>query len=677
MKHACLRALLEGLLCLLLAVPIVDAQSSAPAADSGSPANSAGGEPSALAPKPASDATMQANAQALNGLNTADVQDREDAQRGFVATLPDVTIKADDGHVVWSLRDYAFLLQGDPPPTVNPSLWRNAKLNMNNGLFKVTDRVYQVRGFDISNMDIIEGDTGLIVVDPLISEEVARAALNLYYEHRPRKPVIAVIYTHSHIDHFGGVKGVVSQEDVDAGRVHVLAPEGFLEHAITENVIAGNAMTRRALYMYGGLLPKGPRGQVDGGLGKTNSFGTVTLIAPTDTISKTGETRTIDGVQIVFQMAPNTEAPAEMLMDFPQFHALCIAEDAVHTLHNLYTLRGAEVRDATAWWKTLHAAIDTFGPDTEVLFAQHQWPVWGQQRVTDYLRNQRDMYKYIHDQSVRLMNLGYTMTDVAERLEVPPALAGQWYNRGYYGTVNHNAKAVYQKYLGWYDSNPAHLHPLPPVEEAKRTVEYMGGADAVVAKARVSYAKGDYRWVAEVLNQVVFTDPGNTAARNLEADALEQLGYQAESGPWRNEYLVGAYELRHGVPAPRGNRGSPDVLKAMPLDTIFDVMGVHVDPAKAGDRHLLLNWNFTDTHQQVALELEHGVLLYTLGKQFPKADATLTLKRSTLDDLSAGTLTAEKAFFGGAVQVQGNPFSVKELFDVLDGSRPVFHIMEP
>ena len=494
--------------------------------------------PRAQAQEDATAMTRQSNASVARQLPFQDSEDFEDARRGFVATLPDATIRSADGRVVWSLKGYEFLTD-EPPPTVNPSLWRVARLNLNHGLFKVAERIYQIRGFDISNMDIIEGGAGLIVIDPLVSAEVARAGLELYYQHRPRKPVVAVIYTHSHVDHYGGVKGVVSEDEVRSGKVTVLAPEGFLEEAVSENVFAGNAMGRRAIYMFGILLPKGERGQLDSGLGKTTSVGTVTLIPPTDLVKKTGETRTIDGVEMTFQMAPRTEAPAEFLIHFPQLRALCAAEDATHTLHNLYTLRGAQVRDAKSWWKTLNESVVLFGGKTDVVFAQHQWPTWGQKKVLDYLRKQRDLYKYIHDQSLRLMNHGYTMLEIAEMVKLPRSLDREWYNRGYYGSVNHDAKAVYQRYLGWYDSNPANLHSLPPEEAAKKYVEFMGGPAAVIARARESFNKGEYRWVAQVMNHVVFADPENRQARELQAAALEQLGYQAENPTWRNEYLIG------------------------------------------------------------------------------------------------------------------------------------------
>jgi len=409
------------------------------------------------------------------------------------------------------------------------------------------DGLYQIRGFDISNMTLIEGDTGLIVIDPLLAVETASAALELYYQHRPRKPVVAVIYTHSHADHWGGVKGVTNESDVASGKVAILAPEGFLQYAVSESVIAGNATRRRGLYQFGPLLPKGERGLVDAGLGKTLSLGRTSLIPPTDIIRKTGERRVIDGIEIVFAMAPSTEAPAELYMYFPQFKALNMAEIATHNFHNLLPLRGTEVRDALAWSKDLNEALDVFGDKTDAVIAQHHWPVFGGARVRTFLENQRDLYKYVHDQTVRLMNQGFTAPEIAEQLQLPSSLANQWANREYYGTVRHNAKAIYQKYLGWYDDNPANLDPLPPVEAAKKYVAYMGGADAVIRRAREDFRKGEYRFVAEVANKLVFADPTNQEARDLAADAYEQLGYLAESATWRSAYLYGAYELRHGA----------------------------------------------------------------------------------------------------------------------------------
>jgi alkyl sulfatase BDS1-like metallo-beta-lactamase superfamily hydrolase len=629
--------------------------------------------------KNAEPATAEANAALLKKLPFANRDDFADAKRGFIGTLPEVTIKDDKGSIVWSLKYYDFLAEGEPPPpTVNPSLWRIAQLNALSGLFQVTDRIYQVRGFDLSNMTIVEGDTGLIVIDALLSMETARAALDLYYAHRPKKPVVALIYTHAHVDHYGGVKGVISEEDVKAGKVQVLAPDGFMEHAVAENVLAGNAMVRRASYMFGAYLSKGKTGHIDTGLGKTTSFGTITLIAPTDVIKRTGETRTIDGIQIEFQMAPDTECPAEMLFYFPQFRALCAAEDMTHHLHNLYTLRGAPVRSGKAWWKAINETINLFADRTDVLFAQHHWPTWGQARITAYMKKQRDLYKYIHDQSLRLMNHGYTMLEIAEKLKLPPGLDNEWYNRSYYGTVSHNAKAVYQQYLGWYDGNPANLHALPPEDAARKYVEYMGGAAAVTARARADFKKGEFRWVAQVMNHVIFADPDNMEARGLAADALEQLGYQAESGPWRNVYLSGALELRHGIPkVANRTTATPDTIAAMPLEMFFDYLGVLLIAPKAEGKTIALNWNFTDTSEKIAATLENSALTYTLERELKKPDATLKLSRATLNEIMLKTLPFDRALATGKIKIQGDAFKVLEFFLLIDNFSPRFNLITP
>ena len=630
----------------------------------------------AVEPKDASEITKQMNASVLKDLPFADKQDFEDAKKGFIATLTPMTIKDAKGKISWDLTSYDFI-KGEAPDTVNPSLWRISQLNLNNGLFQVTERVYQIRGFDLSNMTIIEGDTGLIIIDPLVTTEVAKAGLDLYYANRPKKPVVAVIYTHSHADHYGGVKGVTNDEDVKSGKVKILAPDGFLDEAVSENVLAGTAMNRRTLYQYGAMLPRSAKGQMDAGLGKTTSFGTFTLIPPTDTITKTGEKRTVDGVEMEFQMAPGTEAPSEMLIWFPQFKLLNAAEDATHTLHNLYTLRGAQVRNAANWWKTLNQVINSYGGKVEVVLAQHHWPMWGQQRIVEFISDQRDMFKYIHDQSLNLANKGLTMTEIAEQLELPDSTGKQWHNRGYYGSVNHNAKAVYQRYLGWYDSNPANLHPLPPVEAGKKYVEFMGGAEVIMNKAKESIAKGDYRWAAEVLKHVVFADPDNQAARNLQADALEQLGYQTENPTWRNEYLMGAFELRNGVPnLPAINTSSPDMVAAMSPDLLLDYMGVRINGPKATGKHLRINWKQPEG-QTYAIELRNGVLIYTADKSFDNADATLTVDKLGFAGLMMGGATLDKEVAGGKAKLDGGADKVNELLGLLDTFPGMFNIVTP
>ncbi|MFI5181418.1 MAG: alkyl/aryl-sulfatase [Thermoanaerobaculia bacterium] len=628
------------------------------------------------APKEAEPATKEANAAVLKELNFADREDFEEAQRGLIAAPESAVIRDGSGKEVWNLRAYDFLKKGDAPATVNPSLWRQAQVNLNAGLFKVVDRIYQVRGLDLSNMTIVEGDKGVILIDPLLSAETARAALDLYFQKRGRRTVVAVIHTHSHADHFGGVKGVVDEADVKAGKVRILAPEHFLEAAISENVTAGTAMSRRTAYWYGLVLPRGERGQVDTGLGKAASLGAITLIPPTDLIIKTGEKRTLDGVEMVFQMSPDTEAPAEMTIFFPQFRVFDSAELACHTLHNVLTLRGAQVRDAAKWSYYLNEAIAMYGDRTDVLIAQHNWPRWGHERAIQFLKDQRDTYKYIHDQTLRLTNEGLTMAEIGPMLKLPPSLARHWYARGYYGTVNHDAKAVYQKYIGWYDMNPANLDPLPPVESARKYVEYMGGAQVVMARAREDFRKGEYRWVAQAMNHVVFADSKNQEARNLEADALEQLGYQAEASTWRNNYLTAAYELRHEVPA-TPTTASPDVVTAMTIPMFFDYLGVQLNGPKADGKVIVLNWNFTDVKEKYILNLDNSALTYMPNQQATHADTTFTLTRATLDAITLGKTTFDKEVASGTIRVQGNGKKLGELLSLLDTFTGGFNIVTP
>jgi alkyl sulfatase BDS1-like metallo-beta-lactamase superfamily hydrolase len=638
------------------------------------------GAESAVTPKEATEATQKANAAVLGRLPFGDREDFELAQRGLIAQAPATVAGQRPGvPVAWDLAGYSFITPDAPAPaTVNPSLWRQAQLNMNNGLFKVTERIYQVRGLDLSNVSFIEGDTGWIVVDPLISAEVAKVALDLVHQHLSTKPVVAVIYTHSHADHYGGVKAIVSEADVKAGRVRIIAPKGFMEHAVSENVVAGTAMTRRAIYMFGPFLPKGPRGQVDGGLGKTTSSGAVTLVAPTEMIGQTGQTMTIDGVQFIFQYTPDTEAPAEMNFHLPQFRALCMAENANHTLHNLYTPRGALVRDAKAWAHYLDEAIDLFGDKTDVMFISHHWPTWGQDKVVELLKGQRDLYKYLHDQTLRLANHGYVSTEIAEMLTLPDSLAKKWYNRGYYGTVSHDVKAVYQRYLGWFDGNPATLNPLPPVEASKRYVELMGGAKTVLTKARESFNKGEYRWVAQVVNHVVYADPSNQEAKTLQADALEQLGYQAESAVWRNFYLMGALELRQGVPKlPPRPIGAPDIVAGMTTEMIFDFLAVRLNGPKAAGKVIKLNYLFPDTNERFLVGVENGVLNYSAGKQLPQADATVTLTRPVLNQIVGGTATFDQKMAAGEVKVEGRREALGELVSLMDTFAFWFNIVTP
>jgi alkyl sulfatase BDS1-like metallo-beta-lactamase superfamily hydrolase len=543
----------------------------------------------------------------------------------------------------------------------------------------VTDRIYQLRGMDLSNMTIVEGDTGLIVIDPLLGIETAKAALELYRAHRGDRPVVAVIYTHSHADHYGGVRSVISDEDVRSGRVRVYAPEGFLRHAVSENVFAGTAMSRRSHYQYGIFLPRDERGQIDLGLGKAVSTGEITLIAPTDLITADG-TQTIDGVEIEFQLTPGTEAPAEMNFYFPAMRALCAAENATHNMHNLLTLRGAEVRDTRAWARYLDEAIVRFADRTDVLFASHHWPTWGGERVAEYLADQRDAYQFLHDQTLRLVNHGLTPMEIAETLtRLPPGLDRRWYLRGYYGSVSHNVRAVYQRYLGFYDGNPAHLNPHSPIEAGKRYVKALGGAEAVLAAGKAAFDAGDYRWTAELVNHLVFADPDNAAAVALQADALEQLGYQCENGTWRSLYLMGAHELRNGVFRGAGlTAATPDTIRAMSVDLYFDYLGIRLNGDKAA--HLpetRYNWVFTDLGQTYAVTLRNAALTYRAGAGHDDPHTTVTLTKDTLDRISLGETTFDKATADGSVAVTGDKAKLPQLITLLDDFELMFNIVTP
>lgn len=651
-----------------------------PGGDAAGPAAASGSAADGNADrKDASAATKTANGEILNQLPFNDRQSFEDANRGFIVALPDDVILGPDDLPIWDPQQYSFIEKdAAAPETVNPSLWRQSQLINISGLFEVMDGVYQVRNQDLSNMTIIEGEKGITVVDPLISAETARVAIDLYFRHRGKKNVKAVIYTHSHVDHYGGVRGVVDEELVRTGLVKIYAPEGFLENAVAENVMAGNAMSRRASYMYGNLLPADPKGQVGAGLGTTTSAGTITLIAPTDIISRTGQTEVIDGLTYEFLNAPGTEAPSEMLWLIKEKKLIEASEDAAHTLHNTYSLRGAKIRDPLAWSKALNAAIDMWGDEAEVLINQHHWPVWGQDRVVDHLKLQRDLYRYVNDETLRLANQGYTMIEIAEQISLPAKLARYWSNRGYYGALNHNVKATYVLYLGWFDGNPATLHVYPPEASSKKYVEFMGGADAVLARARAAFDDGDYRWVAEVVNHVVFADPRNEAARFLQADALEQMGYQAESGPWRNFYLTGAQELRKGVaqiPAP--STASPDTIRAMSLDLFWDFLAMRLNGPKAAGRTITLNFEFPDEEEKYLIEMTNGVLNHTKGRQAPKPDATITVKRATLNDIVLKTTSVQREIEMGEVEIDGDKAKLDELLSYLDSFEFWFNIVTP
>jgi alkyl sulfatase BDS1-like metallo-beta-lactamase superfamily hydrolase len=606
-----------------------------------------------------------------------DTTDFDNADRGFIAALSPCVVKAADGRVVWDNDSYAFL-DGPAPTSVHPSLWRQSALNAKQGLYEVVPGIYQVRGLDISNITFVEGDTGIIVIDPLVSTEVAAAALGLYRTHRGGdRPVVAVIYTHSHVDHFGGVLGVTSQADVDGGMVAVLAPEGFTAHAVQENVYAGPAMTRRATYMYGSLLARGPQGQVGCGLGQAASTGEVAIIVPTVDIRTTGETHTIDGVQIEFQMAPGTEAPAEMHFYFPRFRALCMAENATHNLHNLLTLRGALVRDPHAWSGYLTEAIDTFADRTDVVFASHHWPIWGRENIVEFLSLQRDMYAYLHDQTLRLLNQGYTGAEIAEMFQMPPALERVWHTHGYYGSVSHNVKAVYQRYMGWFDGNPARLWPHPPEALATRYVAAIGGIDRVVDLAKSAFDSGDFRWAATLLDHAVFADSDHAAARALYSDTLEQLAYGAENATWRNFFLSGATELRDGNFGTVAQITSPTMLSQLTPEQIFDSLAILVNGPRSWDLNLALDVTFAgseaDSDVNYRLTLRNGVLVYRKIAPDP-ASATITVRL-------AGKMRLLSAVFGDftspGLELTGDETALQSLLGALDAPDPSFNIITP
>lgn len=630
------------------------------------------------APNDATSATAAAQRAVLADplLDWSDTRDFALARHGFVAALDPPVVHADDGRAVWDLTDYEFLADETAPPTVNPSLWRQARLNLEHGLYRIHERIWQVRGYDLSVMSVIAGDTGWIVVDPLVSQETAAASLDLVTRHLGTRPIVAVIYTHSHVDHFGGVEGIVTTAEVHAGRTQVIAPDGFLLAAVSENVVAGGAMSRRAVYMYGAPLPRGPRGQVDAGLGKTNSTGSVSLIAPTHVVTRTGETMDVDGVTFEFQLTPGTEAPAEMNFHLPELRALCMAENCSRNLHNLYTLRGTPVRDASAWARYLDESIVRYLDRTDLVFTSHHWPVWGTDDCREYLEKQRDMYQYLHDQTLRLANRGETMLEVAEQVTLPPSLAKEWYSRGYYGTVNHDVKAVYQRYLGFFDGNPAHLHPHPPVEAARRYVDYMGGTDAVLARAREDYARGDYRWVAEVVNHVVFADPEHLAARALQADALEQLGYQAESAPWRNFYLTGALELRGDVVRSDIRLGA-GLVRNLPVSLILDALAVRLDGPAALDCALRFNVVDDADGARYAVWVQNAVLHHRVDAVLPDPDLSLAAEHDVLAALLFGFLPLDEAVTAGLATVEGDPGALAALHALLDRIDPAFPIVTP
>lgn len=628
------------------------------------------------APKAATPATVRANQAAAARSAAFDARDFEDATRGLVATLPDPVVRNADGKVVWDAGRYDFI-KGDAPATVNPSLWRQEKLNNARGLFKVVDGIYQIRGYDLANMTLVEGRTGWIVIDTMLTAEIARSTLAFAMDKLgSKKPVVAVIYTHSHADHYGGVRGVIGEADVQAGRIKVIAPEGFMDNAVAENVLAGIAMSRRATYQFGAGLEASERQGVGSGLGKALSSGTIGLIPPTDTVSKTGQEMTVDGVRIVFQMAQGSEAPSEMMFYFPEKKALCVSEVLTKLMHNVYTIRGAKVRDALAWSKYANQAIDLY-PDVEVAFASHHWPTWGGANVRQYMANQRDTYRFIHDQAMNLVNKGQVMDEIGDAEFFPKALAADASSRGYYGTLSHNLRAVYNFYLGYYDGNPASLHRLPPTETAKRYVAAMGGEAAVLATARKAFDAGDYRWVAELVNHVVFANSGNAEARALQADTLEQLGYQAEAGTWRNAFLVGARELRDGVLRPPTQTQGPDVVRGMDQELLFDYIALRLNHEKTDGLTASVSMVFTDLKETWALELSNSVLNNTKGRVLKNPDVTLTLTRPAFLAMLLQGKKVPELVQAGMLKVEGDPKALTTMFANVETFDPFFNIVTP
>lgn len=626
-------------------------------------------------PKDAATPVVESHRAMRENLPFSDRRDFADAARGFMGTRAGVRILSDKGRVVWSLEPYDFIGEEEAPPTVNPSLWRQSRLNMYHGLFEVTPGVYQVRGFDAANMTLVEGDTGVIVVDCLTTVECARAAMDLYFEHRGRRPVVAVLFTHTHGDHWGGARGVLTAGEDDD--VPVIAPHMFMEHTVSENIIAGPAMRRRATYQFGPLLEIGPRGQVDIGLGKAIAQIVGPLIRPTDLIMATGDTRVIDGVEFQFQMAPNSEAPAEMHFFVPRYRVLNLAENCCHTFHNLLPFRGADVRDALLWSKYLGEALQMWGGKAVAMCGQHNWPVWGD-RVDTMIAEQRDLYKFVHDQTLRMINHGLTASEIAESIRLPASLENAWHTRGYYGHVRHNVKAIYQKYIGWYDANPANLDPLPPEESGKKFVEYMGGADAILDKARADFAKGEYRFIAQALSHLVFAEPDNKPARALLADAFEQLGYLAESSTWRNAYLFGAQELRQGMLKTRARSSFPsETLNALSTAQIWDLLGIRLNGPKAEGKRIVINWRFDDIAESYILNLENSALTYVEAAQAPSADATCSLDRSMFTRVVAGETSFAEGIANGAIAVTGDAGKIVEVLSLLDEFPRVFEIVEP
>jgi alkyl sulfatase BDS1-like metallo-beta-lactamase superfamily hydrolase len=620
--------------------------------------------------------TADLNRQVAAELPLSDQEDFEQARRGLIAQDPNLTITADDGTVLFDQQAYGFLA-GDAPATVNPSLWRQEQLNSLHGLFKVSEGIYQLRGFDTANMTIIEGKTGWIIVDPLTAKETAARAIAFARRHLVDKPIKAILFTHSHIDHFGGSTALMSPAEALRDGVRIIAPDGFMEEAVSENVMAGPVMVRRSIYMYGDSLIKSAEGQVGSGLGKGPAIGTAGILRPTELIRGVEEEKVIDGVRFVFFTVSGSEAPAEFVFYLPEQKVFCGAEIVSRNMHNLYTLRGAKVRDALKWSRYIDDIIQRFG-ESEIYFGCHHWPIWGQEKIIRFLKQQRDIYKYIHDQTLRLAYRGMTPREIAEEMDYPASLRQVFANRGYYGTLSHNAKAVYQFYFGWFDGNPANLNPLPPEASAKKYVDYMGGAEQVLKRARESFDKGEYRWTAEVLNHLVFADPDNTAARQLLAQTYRQLGYQAESGPWRNIYLTGARELIHGKPQKTVSMGSMlELLTETPISLFLDAMAARLDGPKADGMEMTINLHFTDLNEDYVLILENSVLHHRKTAPAPDANAAIRLTKKLYLQMAIGQAGIVDLITSDDISFSGSKLDLIRFFSLFDQPKVDFNIIDP
>lgn len=597
--------------------------------------------------KPATTITKQINEDVYQVLDFDDTQEEEFAKKGFITAPDSLQITDDDGNVVWNMDNYDFVRDADSPDSANPSLWRNTKSNANYGLFQVSDDIYQVRGYDLSNMTFVRTDNGWIIMDCLASSDTAKAALELFKSEMGDIHIVAVIISHAHIDHYGGIQGVLTQdeladpslsldEQIASGKTAIIVPDGFENAVMSENVFVGTAMKRRSLYQYGSVIQPGEQGRLSVGIGLAVSQGEVGYLSPTFNVTEEVFETTIDGVKVIFQLTPDTESPAEMNTYFPDKKALWLAENCTASMHNIYTLRGAEVRDANSWARYITEAQSLFGKDAEVVFQSHNWPHWGINVIQEYMTNTAAVYKFMHDQTLLYINQGYTSTEIANMIELPEALNKVWYTRQYYGTLKHNVKAIYQKYMGWYDANPVHLDELEPTEYAKKLVEYLGDADKVLEMAKSDYEKGEYQWVAQITNTLVYADPENEQAKYLCADALEQLGYQAESGAWRNAYLVAASELRNGTDMypPSAVTGSGSTAQQMDMQTTLDYMGIMLDSTKLADKSFTINLQVTND-QNYLLKVHHGVLLYYPDEQDENADITITTKKAGILAIAA------------------------------------------